>query len=229
LRRFALSTAVALAVLGGPLPLAPARAAAPALFGTAEFRTDSLAALPQWRGAIARMSGEAGVLDACGRDARACPSAAAEDWMRQLRRLDGASAWEQVRAVNRYANERPYRPDGGNWGRSDYWASPLEFLRRSGDCEDYAIFKYASLRRLGWPADRLRLVVVEDTSRSIPHAVLAVYLDDEAFILDNLTDAILPQTAIGHYLPYYSINEMARWAHAQPDALVVTARAVAGR
>lgn len=229
MRRFALlSTAVAALALGGTLPLAPAQAGAPGLFGTAEFRADSLAALPQWRSALARMAAEADALAGCRSAAGACPSPAAREWLALLRGLEGRPRREQLRAVNRFANARPYRGDAENWGRSDYWASPLEFLRRSGDCEDYAIIKYASLRRLGWPAEQLRLVVLQDVSRAIPHAVLAAYLDGEAYILDNLTEAILPQSEIGHYVPYYSINETTRWAHAPHDALVVTAGAMPG-
>ena len=44
----------------------------------------------------------------------------------------------------------------------------------------------------------------------------------EVLILDNLSEAVLAQQRVGHYVPYYSVNEAARWAHAPPDALVVT-------
>lgn len=224
MRRFTL-LAAALVALAGLLPTIPAGAAAPALFGTAEFRADSLAALPQWRRVLDRMAAESGTLSACARASRSCPSPDARDWLALLRRLDGEPRWQQLRAVNRFANSRPYRSDGENYGRSDYWATPLEFLRRSGDCEDYAIIKYTSLRRLGWPAEQLRLVVLKDVVRDLPHAVLAAYLGGTAYILDNLTDAILPQERITHYVPYYSINEVARWAHAPQDSLVVTTNA----
>jgi predicted transglutaminase-like cysteine proteinase len=216
-------TAAALAVLGGTLPFAPARAVVPALFGTAEFRTASLAPLPQWRGALERMAAEDGAVEACARAAGACPSRKVGAWLALLRSLEDQPRSQQVRAVNSFVNGWPYQPDSENWGRSDYWATPLEFFRRSGDCEDYAIAKYRSLRRLGWPADRLRLVVVQDVTRGLPHAVLAAYLGDAVLILDNLSDVVLSQERIAHYVPYYSINETARWAHTARDALVVTA------
>jgi hypothetical protein len=54
--------------------------------------------------------------------------------------------------------------------------------------------------------------------------VLAVYLDDQVVILDNLTRAVLPQEQVTQYVPYYSINETTRWAHVPPaDTLVSSA------
>jgi predicted transglutaminase-like cysteine proteinase len=52
--------------------------------------------------------------------------------------------------TNRFLNDWRYKPDDQNYGQRDYWATPLEFLRRSGDCEDYAIAKYVTLRELGF-------------------------------------------------------------------------------
>ncbi|MEZ5862431.1 MAG: transglutaminase-like cysteine peptidase, partial [Geminicoccaceae bacterium] len=88
---------------------------------------------------------------------------------------------------------------------------------------DYAITKYVSLRQLGVPAGRLRLVVVQDELRQLAHAVLAVYLDDTAVILDNLTNAVLPHERVAHYAPYYSVNETARWAHVESSRLMLSA------
>jgi predicted transglutaminase-like cysteine proteinase len=131
---------------------------------------------------------------------------------------------EQLRAVNRFLNDWRYKSDEQNYGHRDYWATPLEFLRHSGDCEDYAIIKYVSLRQLGFTPEQLRVVVVRDALRDIAHAVLAVYLDGEVYILDNLTKAVLPQERISHYVPYYSINETTRWAHVPPVDTLVSAR-----
>jgi len=66
--------------------------------------------------------------------------------------------------------------------------------------------------------------VVRDVVRDLAHAVLAVYLDDEVYILDNLTRAVLPQDRISHYVPYYSINEETRWAHVPPADTLLSAR-----
>lgn len=193
------------------------------LFGTREFRAASLAALPQWRGVLERVEAERPRWRACALDPKACPGRGAAAWRALLRGLEGAPLQEQLRAINRFANQFRYRTDDQNWGRSDFWSTPFEFLARSGDCEDYAIFKYLSLRELGVPADRLRLVVLKDTIRALAHAVLAVWDDDQIWILDNVTNAILRHDRLGHYVPYYSVNEEARWAHVGSNA-TLTAR-----
>ena len=98
----------------------------------------------------------------------------------------------------------------------DYWATPLEFLDRSGDCEDYAIIKYVSLKALGFPVEKMRIVVVQDVVRNIAHAVLAVYIDDDILIMDSLVEGILSQKFVTSYSPRYSVNEKTRWAHITP-------------
>jgi predicted transglutaminase-like cysteine proteinase len=195
-----------------------------ALFGRRGFRTDSLEALPAWRGVLARVESERPQWRACDGEG-ACPSRGAMAWRTMLEGLAGETPERQLREVNRFANSWAYRSDREVWGRSDYWATPLEFLRRSGDCEDYAILKYVSLRELGFPAERMRLAVVQDRLRGLVHAVLAVRLAGETLILDNLGDAILPDRRLVHYEPYYSANETSRWAHVGANALVVSSAA----
>ena len=215
----------ALAVLGGLLGMIPTAAAAPPeLFGTIEFRAESLAALPQWQRTLQRIDRERGIYQACSRSATACPSPGVMAWQAMLSGEVGRAPLDQLQAVNRFLNNWRYKADAQNYGQRDYWATPLEFLRQSGDCEDYAIAKYVSLRQLGFRAEHLRMVVVRDIVRDLAHAVLAVYLDDQVYILDNLTRAVLPQEQLTHYVPYYSINETTRWAHVAPaDTLVSSA------
>ena len=201
---------------------APSHAATPPLFGTVEFRAESLAALPQWQRVLERIEEERPFYRACA--AADCPSRGVMAWQALKRSQQGGRPRDQLRAVNRFVNNWEYKDDAHNYGRRDHWASPLEFLRRSGDCEDYAITKYVTLRHLGYGPERLRLVVVHDVLRDVAHAVLAVYLDDEVYILDNLTSAVLPQDRITQYVPYYSVNEQARWAHVAPVAAMMSAR-----
>ncbi len=199
-------------------------AAAPSLFGTAEFRAPSLQALPKWQKTLRRIERERSTYEACSQAAEACPSPGAAAWQAMLRSQAGRPKMAQLRAVNAFLNDWQYKTDDRNYGRSDYWATPLEFLRRSGDCEDYAIAKYVSLRQLGFSADQLRIVVLQDVKRNLAHAVLAVYLNDQVYVLDNVTRAVLTQEELPHYVPYYSINETTRWAHAAPaDRAVASA------
>lgn len=213
----------ALALLGAWLAVAPSASAQPNLFGTTEFRAPSLAALPQWQRALRQIEAERSTYRRCADRAADCPTRGAMAWQAMMRDQAGRNRLAQLQEVNRFLNDWRYRDDAGNYGRRDYWASPLEFLRRSGDCEDYAIIKYVTLRDLGFSVEELRLVVVHDALRDLAHAVLAVYLDDQVYILDNLNTAVLPQDELAQYVPYYSVNETTRWAHVKPvEALVAT-------
>src|SRR3546814_5921012 len=63
-------------------------------------------------------------------------------------------------------------------------------MKRSGDCEDYAIAKFFVLRDLGYTGEQLRIVILMDRIRRVGHAVLAVYALGDILILDSLTDLI---------------------------------------
>ena len=193
-----------------------------ALFGTAELRAESHQALPKWRDVLEKIENERDVYNKCSSNAKECPTRGVMAWQALLEGLEGAAPREQVSKINRFVNQWRYRPDSENYGRSDYWASPIEFIRRSGDCEDYAIMKYVSLRSVGFPVERLRMVVVQDTLRDLAHAVLAVYLDDDVVILDNLTNAVLSHDRVFQYVPYYSVNETTRWAHVPPGRITLS-------
>ena len=82
-----------------------------------------------------------------------------------------------------------------------------------GDCEDFAIAKYFTLRKLGWSIEDLRVVVLRDLNLRSPHAILVAYLDGVAYALDNQLQRVVPTTVIYHYRPYYSLNEDAWWLH----------------
>ncbi len=112
-------------------------------------------------------------------------------------------------------NEAPYITDIRNYGVDDYWATPKQFLDRDrdGDCEDYAIAKYMSLRSLGYTPADIRLVVLQDNNLRIAHAVLVAYVDGTAFVLDNQIKQVVEHSRIRHYSPYYSINESGWWLH----------------
>jgi len=109
--------------------------------------------------------------------------------------------------------------DSSNWGRKDYWATPGEFLTRFGDCEDYAIVKYLSLRALGIPDKNLRVVAVKDLNLKTGHAVLMVIFKDKKtkknryLVLDNQIKQVVDSRKIRHYQPVFSINRTSWWRH----------------
>ena len=71
-------------------------------------------------------------------------------------------------------NKVRYVRDPTNWNVKDYWETPWEFFEKQGDCEDYAINKYMTFRRLGYPPADMRIVVVRDLYSNVSHALLLV-------------------------------------------------------
>jgi predicted transglutaminase-like cysteine proteinase len=188
----------------GQSPSQPVR-----LFGSVEFGT-SLKVLPRWERLLAQTAGQ---MRRLAHGKAAAPSGPITRWRRMLAAAQAKNDMEKLKTVNRFFNQWPYRLDREIYGAADHWATPEEFMTHSGDCEDFGIAKYFTLRQLGLTAGQLRLVVVRDRIRGIGHAVLAVYLDDTVYILDNLTDQVLPHTRYRHYRPQYSVNEIQAWAH----------------
>ncbi len=139
-----------------------------------------------------------------------------EEWSGFLAGIADNDRWGQLVAVNGFVNARRYMEDERNWGIDDYWATPGEFLARAGDCEDYAIAKYLSLKELGWPKDDLRVVVVRDSNLRVAHAVLVVAFGGRTWVLDNQKSGVHETADVWHYRPVFSINETSWWHH-RPD------------
>lgn len=98
--------------------------------------------------------------------------------------------------------------DWVQYGFADFWASPLQTMEsEAGDCEDYAIVKYAALRDLGVSPDDLRLVIVQDEKRETGHAVVAVRYEQRWLVLDNRTMAILNAEDVRDYRPLFALDE----------------------
>ena len=106
-----------------------------------------------------------------------------------------------------------FRSDQANWGELDYWAGPDEFFARGGDCEDYAIAKYYSLRALGFAASDLRITVLRDDQRQLLHAVLAVRYNGRFRVLDSLSRRIVTWFKLPQYRVIYSVNEESFWLY----------------
>jgi len=65
------------------------------------------------------------------------------------------------------ATQIKYEDDWIVWRMEDYWQTPTETLRlKTGDCEDYAILAYASLKKLGF-YPKLFVLYNNDTAHAI--------------------------------------------------------------
>lgn len=191
--------------------LTTAQARADGLFGSLEQRQSDIGDFPLWLDAMERHLRDSLQDGPCGPD-QVTPCHLA-DWLTFLEGLQDKPFESQLDQVNRYANARPYIFDIDLYGVEDYWAIPREFLPVGGDCEDFAITKFFSLRWLGHDTSDMRIVVVQDTNLRVPHAVLSVNAGGGWLILDNQADTVLTAEQIVHYTPVYSINEDAWWLH----------------
>lgn len=126
----------------------------------------------------------------------------------------------RLQAINDFFNRRIiFRDDVQVWGQIDYWASPFEMLGRGeGDCEDFALAKYFSLRAVGVAASKLRLVYVRAQMGGPggpvqAHMVLAYYpqADAEPLILDNLISELRPASRRPDLTPVFSFNADGLW------------------
>jgi predicted transglutaminase-like cysteine proteinase len=70
-----------------------------------------------------------------------------------------------------------------------------------------------ALKYLGFNPDKMRIVAVKDMNLRVGHAILAVYVEDKIFILDNQIKVVVDSRRIHHYKPVYSINEKYWWRH----------------
>jgi len=123
---------------------------------------------------------------------------------------------EKLKVVNEFMNETPFYCDPVLWCKEDYWAKPLEFLANDGgDCEDFSIAKYFTLRALGVAEDRLRIVyaVYQKPGFTGAHMVLAYYAapDAEPLILDNINPSVLPASGRPDLVPVFSFNTQGLW------------------
>ena len=186
---------------------ASARSASyPELFGTHETRSDDISAFKKWTVMIDRF--EAPLHSAMP------VSEGVSQWRKEIQSLKGLPRREQVKRVNDFLNQIEYVDDRTAYGESGYWgATPERFFEGGGDCKDYAIAKYVSLRALGFTDDQLRVAVVQDTVKNLAHAILIFYSGDEGYVLDNQNKKIERIEAVNRYQPYFSINERSWWLH----------------
>lgn len=160
------------------------------------------------------------------------------DWQAMMQAAADLSEKDKVRRINEFFNRKIQNGDDTVlWGTSDYWATPLETLGRgSGDCEDFAIGKYFSLRSLNVPNERLRITYVKariggpHSDIVQAHMVLGYYEDPagEPLILDSLITELRPASRRPDLVPVFSFNSDGLWTGAggaeKKDASASTAR-----
>ncbi|BBL74930.1 transglutaminase-like cysteine peptidase [Methylomagnum ishizawai] len=163
---------------------------------------------PDWLGTAQGLLAEVG--KRYGPEARGRVDA----WLGLISQHRGKTEPEQIALVNDFFNRLEFVGDDEHWGQADYWATPVETLATNGgDCEDFSIAKYFTLRSLGVPEERLRLVYVKAVKLDQAHMVLTYTATPGAvpWVLDNLDKAIKPATQRTDLQPVYSFNVQGLW------------------
>jgi len=195
---FAATTAPTINLMASPAPDEP--------FG---LMTDGIFAGPlydKWQAAFAAINSDIAAVSACQSQAASCVASAAELQLSSM----SESAHDRVGlarigTVNRAVN-LAIRPvsDQAQYGVDDFWAAPLKTLASgAGDCEDYAIAKLATLRLAGVNESDLRLVIVRNLIANEDHAVAAVRLDSEWYLLDNRHMMLVKDNDLDGYRPLF--------------------------
>lgn len=205
------------------LLLASATASANYDFDAPDDFLASASLWPAWAQNLERHAADSDAIRRCVVDESACSGK-----LKSLRPIliKGAALDRdrQLRLVNRYINKRRYKRDrretslsaapGGEAVLKNHWATLLEFLRRGGDCEDYAVAKYFLLRELGFPAQDMRVLVTWEKSARDYHAVLAVRRENgSSWLLES--DNTIVKGNHRRYRFIYALNEEGIWDHAK--------------
>ncbi len=130
----------------------------------------------------------------------------------QTRQNPDLTERQKLEIINDFFNRVPWVSDREHWGAKDYWATPVETLASNGgDCEDFSIGKYVSLRAVGIAENKLRITYVKALNQA--HMVLTYYAspDAEPLILDNINRRILPASSRPDLVPFYSFNADRLW------------------
>ena len=121
---------------------------------------------------------------------------------------------KKIESVNDFFNQMEFVDDIIHWGEKDYWATPVEFLgTQGGDCEDFSIAKYFTLKVMGVEEEKLNLTYVKALNYNVHHMVLTYYAtpDAEPLVLDNLIREIKPASQRTDLIPIYSFNGTGLW------------------
>ncbi len=219
--RFGVSALLLVGILS-PVFTEPAYGAAKSyrsFFQSVETRSKNLKPFKKWRAALSRYSKEVKGKSKLKCNSKRLNICSFGDWKKFLISIKKYDKFTQLRAVNARMNKAKYTSDSSNWGKKDFWATPGEFMSRFGDCEDYAIVKYLSLRLLGFKDSELRVVAVKDLNLKVGHAVLVAILKDpktkkkKVYVLDNQIKEVVEAKTIRHYEPVFSINRSFWWRH----------------
>ena len=138
-----------------------------------------------------------------------------ESWQELMTSSKDLTDDEKLDVVNTFFNTNVmFINDQDLWNKEDYWATPLEALSiGAGDCEDYSIAKYFTLKELGIDEGKLRITYVKAIELGQAHMVLTYFKDKRSIplVLDNIDAEIKPANLRKDLVPVYSFNGQGLW------------------
>lgn len=137
-----------------------------------------------------------------------------QEWQELVDENQNESEEDKLEIVNDFFNRVRYIDDLTHWHQKDYWATPLEMLATdAGDCEDYSIAKYFTLKALGVPESKLYITYVKAIRLNQAHMVLTYFETPKSIplVLDNLNKRILKASRRKDLVPIYSFNGDGLW------------------
>ena len=135
-------------------------------------------------------------------------------WVKLIQEDNSSTDMEKLEKVNIFFNRLRFVDDIIHWKQKDYWATPVELLASNGgDCEDFSIGKYFTLKILGVSEEKLNMTYVKALKLNQAHMVVTYYERPgaEPLVLDNLVKVIKPATQRKDLLPVYSFNGTSLW------------------
>ncbi len=187
--------------------------AKPSFFNSKETESKNLKPFKKWNSALARFSKEKADKTEGDCKTKKLTKCHYDGWMKYLKKQKGKDKLTLIKEINARMNKAKYITDNNNWGKKDFWATPGEFMAKFGDCEDYAIIKYLSLRMLGFKETEVRVVAVKDLNLKVGHAILVAFVDGKAYVLDNQIKQVVEASTVRHYQPVFSISYKTWWRH----------------
>jgi len=138
-----------------------------------------------------------------------------ESWQQLIQSSKDLNDVEKLNIVNNFFNSNVmFIADQALWDKEDYWATPLEALSiGAGDCEDYSIAKYFTLKELGVDENKLRITYVKAVDLGQAHMVLTYFKNKRSIplVLDNIDSEIKPANLRKDLVPVYSFNGSGLW------------------
>jgi predicted transglutaminase-like cysteine proteinase len=135
-------------------------------------------------------------------------------WKVLIETSQGLDDARKLESVNAFFNRLRFVDDVNHWRQDDYWATPVEFLATgAGDCEDFSIAKYFTLKAIGVDESKLRMTYVKALKLNQAHMVVTYFATPEAepLVLDNLEPTIQPAGQRNDLTPVYSFNGSGLW------------------